>query len=527
MLPGFQQWIAAPDLEVETSSKGFVLRDGAKAVAISVSTAKPNRISFDELKDSHGKRIAWRLRIPVSGYSVRAVAVISDIIDAEQFKAEIATRINAGFSVDVRDRHLDETLVVTPLRAALVPPGTTREAAIERVVESAVSGGLPREELQRQRVDVRRAIQAIKSSVHKAGGTLADRRKGIDELLEIGRELRVTGTRDHAFSAALIDLAGSDRQTILADHQQITHSKRAPLMQWRDEVLTLPGSSAQIYTTREATDDPAASGTPYVWSVDLGQLVPSAYVVDTPGAVLTAFFHGASDRNRFSMPRYERVRSMQNLGLGPMMFFSDPCLDLDNQMVLSWYAGSEDVDLHFEIAKMIDSHAKRIGIERILLVGNSGGGFAALQVGAFLRGARVVSFNPQVRIDHYVPRLSKVAHLALFGHESVADNSRLAPRMNALSRAESVGFEQHVTLIQNPADGMHFRHHFLPYQAAFRASANSDLLEVHTPNLGPGHRVPPPREYLEYVQNAAMKNPHAWSFEGLRAIGSTIANREG
>ena len=101
--------------------------------------------------------------------------------------------------------------------------------------------------------------------------------------------------------------------------------------------------------------------------------MPSTYLHDGEGDVLTVYFHGATDRTKFTMPRYERLRSMPKLGLGPVMFFSDPCpWNSDSRMMLSWYVGTEDVDLHREIARMIDAYARRRGIEKVLLVGNSG-----------------------------------------------------------------------------------------------------------------------------------------------------------
>ena len=203
------------------------------------------------------------------------------------------------------------------------------------------------------------------------------------------------------------------------------------------------------------------------------------------------------------------------------MFFSDPCLDLDSRMMLSWYVGTEDVDLHREIARMIDAYARRRGIEKVLLVGNSGGGFAALQLGAYLEGTRVVSFNPQIQIDRYVPRIAESAHWALFGRGTVSDDPVNAPRMDLIERYRRIGFDQDVLLIQNPGDDHHHQEHFLPFTEVFTASKRSSRLRTLTPYLGPGHRVPGSEEYLQIVrEEAEAQSDQHWKLRGLRELGA-------
>src|SRR5699024_7961633 len=309
----------------------------------------------------------------------------------------------------------------------------------------------------------------------------------------------------------------ADLNERLAREPSVGGARRTPLVQWGGEELVQPGYSVPVHTTLDPTEVPGELAEPAVWSVDCGQLVPSAYFADAPGDVLTVYFHGATDRSRFTMPRYERLRTMPTLGLGPVMFLSDPCLDLDSRMMLSWYVGTEDLDLHRVIAQMIDAYARHKGIEKVLLVGNSGGGFAALQIAAYLEGTRVVSFNPQIQIDRYVPRIATTAHWALFGRETVSDDPVNAPRMDLIERYRRIGFDQDVVLIQNPGDDMHHTNHFQPFQEAFRASSNADRLTSHEPYLGPGHRVPPPDEYLEYVRRAAQDPSPNWQLRGLRS----------
>ncbi|EWS81507.1 hypothetical protein BF93_16505 [Brachybacterium phenoliresistens] len=515
------QWIVAPDVRIEPGARGFRLHADGRTVALHVSTAGLKDHRIEEIADADGRRIAWRIRVPLVGRSNRAITVVSDVVDPAVFDARRVPRGGKEFTVDIRDKHLDETLVVTPELSAVVPSGLDPEEAVARTIALGAAGDMTPEEALAQRVAVRRAIEEIKAEVRAAGGGVPARERGIDRLLAAGEELRVHGLRDHGYGAALIDLAGTDLADRVERHPQVGNLRRGPLVRFAEEDLVQPGYSVPVRTTLDAGTVPTDAREPFVWSVDLGQLVPSAYLHDAPGDVLTVYFHGATDRTKFTMPRYERLRSMPTLGLGPVMFFSDPCLDLDSRMMLSWYVGTEDQDLHREIARMIDAYARHRGIEKVLLVGNSGGGFAALQQGAYLEGARVVSFNPQIQVDRYVPRIAEVAHWALFGRDTVSDDPVHAPRMDLIERYRRIGFDQDVLLIQNPGDDHHHQEHFLPFTEAFAASERADRLRTLTPYLGPGHRVPGSEEYLQIVRDeAAAPSDRPWRLRGLRDLGS-------
>lgn len=512
-----QQWIIAPDVEIEATPRGFLLHADGRTVALVVSTSRLSEHVVDDIRDEKGIVIARRLRIPLIGRSNRAVSIIADVIDRESFSARRVPRGGKEFTVDIRDKQLDETLVVTPEQAMIQPPGLDPEEAVERTIAFAAAGDLDPEEALAQRLSVRRAIEQIKSQVRAGGGDVTARARGIQDLIAAGEELRVRGLRDHGFGAALVDLAGTDLVDRVASHPQVGNLRRSALVRWSDEQLVQPRYGVPVRTTLDAGELPDELDAPSVWSVDLGQLVPSTYLLDGEGDILTVYFHGATDRSKHAMPRYERLRSFATLGLGPVMFFSDPTLDLDSRMILSWYVGTEEVDLHREIARMIQAYATHRGIRKVLIVGNSGGGFTALQIGAVLEGTRVVSFNPQVQIDRYVPRIAQTAHWALFGRESVADDPRQAPRMDLIERYDRIRFDQEVVLIQNPGDDHHHQEHFLPFTEAFEASGNGRLLHALTPYLGPGHRVPGVEEYLEHVRQAArMPSEREWALRGLR-----------
>lgn len=514
---GYLQWMVAPDVDIVPTPGGFHLHSGLRTVALHISAVSLKEFSIDEVTAEGNHRVAWRIRIPLSGSSNRAVSIIADVRDPEVFEARRIPRSGKEFTVEFRDKQLVETLVVTPEISAIMPSNLDTEEAVLRTVAYGAAGELSPDEALQQRLLVRSAIQEVKQTVRAEGGDRSARLRGIQSLISIGNDLRVSGLRDHGYGSALVDLAGTDLRDHISNHPQVGNLRRGPLVRFADEDLIQPSYSVPVRTTLDSRTVPDGLEGSFVWSVDLGQLVPSAYVHDAPGDILTVYCHGATDRAKFTMPRYERLRSMSSLDLGPVLFFSDPCLDLDSRMILSWYVGTEDLDLHREMAQMIDSYARSRGIEKVLLVGNSGGGFAALQLGAYLKGTRVVSFNPQIQVDNYVPRIAETAHWSLFGRESVSDDETQAPRMDLIKRYKQIDFDQDALLIQNPGDDHHYKDHFLPFTREFSGSTGRDKLRTLTPYLGPGHRVPSPNEYMKIVHDEALAvHDPVWKLQGLR-----------
>src|SRR5699024_3842803 len=259
-------------------------------------------------------------RIPLAGMSARAVTIISDVIDAERFSARRVPHAGKEFTVDIVDKQLDETLVVTPELSAIVPSGLEPDEAIARTVALAAAGALTEAEAPVQRKETREAIRTAKAQIRAEGSTPEARRQGLESLLAAGERLRITGLRDHGYAAALIDVAGGDLYARLAREPSVGGARRTPSVQSCGEALAQSGYSVPVHTTLDPTEVPGELAEPAVWSVDCGQLVPSAYFADAPGDVLTVYFHGATDRSRFTMPRYERLRTMPTLGLGPVMF---------------------------------------------------------------------------------------------------------------------------------------------------------------------------------------------------------------
>jgi len=123
----------------------------------------------------------------------------------------------------------------------------------------------------------------------------------------------------------------------------------------------------------------------------------------TKGArrILVALSGAVAERKSKMAPFFSGLGIARSLGL-PLIAISDPSLALDGELSLGWYAGNESLmDLPWLLADILDGYARRHGVE-LLVIGGSGGGFAALQLGALLKSpTQLVVWNPQTSISDY------------------------------------------------------------------------------------------------------------------------------
>jgi hypothetical protein len=117
--------------------------------------------------------------------------------------------------------------------------------------------------------------------------------------------------------------------------------------------------------------------------------------------ILVALSGAVAERKGKMAPFFSGLGIARALGL-PLIAVADPSLALDGELSLGWYAGNESrLDLPSLLADILDSYARRHGVE-LLVIGGSGGGFAALQLGALLKShAQMVVWNPQTSISDY------------------------------------------------------------------------------------------------------------------------------
>lgn len=131
-----------------------------------------------------------------------------------------------------------------------------------------------------------------------------------------------------------------------------------------------------------------------------GQSLESLGINDG-GDVLVVSFHGALDRERYTLPRFERMASIRKLGYSSL-YIADPSLHLSSELQLAWYTGWPELGLLDLIAEQCVRAANDFGARTLILSGSSGGGYAALQIGARIDGSISLAFNPQTHIHGYL-----------------------------------------------------------------------------------------------------------------------------
>jgi len=123
---------------------------------------------------------------------------------------------------------------------------------------------------------------------------------------------------------------------------------------------------------------------------------------NTQSRSFAVVFSGALQQRGGSHPPYfSGITIARDLRL-PFVLISDPTLSLSNRIKLAWYVGNHKVPHLYEfIASALDSITRKTAL-RPILIGGSGGGYAAIQVLARMQEfASALVWNPQTSIGSY------------------------------------------------------------------------------------------------------------------------------
>lgn len=136
---------------------------------------------------------------------------------------------------------------------------------------------------------------------------------------------------------------------------------------------------------------------------------------DNPYTAIPVFFTGAISARETKSGPFFSGGGLATEGGFAYIAVSDPSTSLDSSLGLAWYAGNSYSDLPLAIERSL-AHIARATGRHLLLVGGSGGGFAALHLGCRLGDrASVLAWNPQTNILRYNAVFSKNYFLHAFG----------------------------------------------------------------------------------------------------------------
>lgn len=213
--------------------------------------------------------------------------------------------------------------------------------------------------------------------------------------------------------------------------------------------------------------------------------------------VLVVSLHGALERDKYTTPRFERYRSIQESDYSAL-YLADPALNLADDLMLGWYVGYDDCDSVRALAEWIKMAAKASGASRVVLAGSSGGGYAALQMAPHIDGSTALVFQPQTVISqYYKTHVDKFRRLC-FPDLGEAWEQRLGHRVSAIA-AQSRVSNSSVRYVQNRNDKSHYERHFKPFVKSLNVDVKDTAGRV-TVRLydGPeGHKVPSKELFME------------------------------
>lgn len=228
------------------------------------------------------------------------------------------------------------------------------------------------------------------------------------------------------------------------------------------------------------------------------------------GAPLVCSFHGALDRDKYALPRFERMASLVALDVNSV-YFADPLLALDGKLQLAWFEGGRGSRLTQDIAAVVEHLKGRTSSRSTLLTGSSGGGFASLQIAPLIPGSVAVVFNPQTTIGGYLAGgtghgakrdyLRAVwpdEHAAIGGKVEVLDGppgfeSLTDPRTTVWHRYESP-VACSIVYCNNRND-FHVADHYQPFADAIARGNNTSKMYVLEYPGGNGHMPPSPDQF--------------------------------
>lgn len=126
--------------------------------------------------------------------------------------------------------------------------------------------------------------------------------------------------------------------------------------------------------------------------------------------VLPVFFSGAVTAREEKRPPFFSGQGIAGTLRTPALCIADPSIAMAPDLALAWYAGNHLQATQQRLHALLRGVGERLGVE-LLLIGGSGGGFAALQAGLRLgKAASVLVWNPQTdllgysrsAVDHYL-----------------------------------------------------------------------------------------------------------------------------
>lgn len=241
-----------------------------------------------------------------------------------------------------------------------------------------------------------------------------------------------------------------------------------------------------------------------------------ALLINKGENTLVVSFHGALNRSKYNLPRFERLKPLRRRNVNSL-YFSDPTLWMDDKLQLGWYTGWKGEDIQQQIAQWIIRAAMATNSKKIIVTGSSGGGFAALQVSALIPNSVCLPFNPSTTIHGYLINGEPGKHgtereyvRVVYPEEAPNGIWHIdfdidwtvgkGDQLSVLKRY-SKQTKNWVLFAQTPTD-WHYDQHYLPFLAAAAKGDNLARIRVLEYGNRVGHFPPSPQEFSDGLDAA-------------------------
>lgn len=232
-----------------------------------------------------------------------------------------------------------------------------------------------------------------------------------------------------------------------------------------------------------------------------------------PGIFVT--FHGAVNRTQRAIPVFDMG------GVGHLPFttvaISDPTLSLNDELINAWYLGGRDLPVQAAIRTLIRDLGSWSGGQRVVMLGGSGGGFAALLYSGQSPGSIAIAINPQTNAvaargaqwRRYVTACWQDRYpVELLGEVNLASMYALGTRNLAI-------------YLQNSTDRFHMVNHLAPFLSSVGEENMKRILISAIPWHDDGHHRPPLPHITRWAL-AAMASTDELSAGKVRQLFETL-----
>lgn len=218
-----------------------------------------------------------------------------------------------------------------------------------------------------------------------------------------------------------------------------------------------------------------------------------------PGTPLLVVLHGAAATD-VRLPFLSGQSVSKQLKCSKLSI-SDPTLYLSESLNLSWYAGNaHQPKLLSDIAEIISKTAQLLDAPRIILLGGSGGGFAAINLAARLQHSTAIAMNPQTDILRYHP--SHVANYVKQAWDGDRAQFLRQASHNLAEVLERSQTEPNLLYLQNEKDEFHVKNHLEKFVAELPEFSFELLLKP----WNDGH-TPPPKKLIANTLKQVLEDP--------------------